>query len=124
MFNRGNTGQKTGLWLEELATPYYVLKDSGIQMTLASPLGGNPPIDPKSEEDTNPSNKRFTSDTEAMNVLASTKKLKDMDETNFDAVFFVGGHGPLYDLAEDPKVFWLLGKFANAQKVIAAGEYI
>lgn len=99
----GTTGKKTGFWLEELAAPYYIFKDAGIGMTLASPLGGQPPLDPKSAEadaqtdDT----RRFESDVEAKAALASTHRLADVTLADHDAVFYPGGHGPLWDLAED-----------------------
>jgi len=100
----GDTGHKTGFWLEELAAPYYVFKDAGAALTLASPLGGQPPLDPKSDapdaqtDDT----RRFRADPEAGAALAATHKLSQVDVADYDAVFYPGGHGPLWDLAEDP----------------------
>lgn len=98
----GDTGKKTGFWLEEFAAPYYVLKDAGHDITLASPNGGQPPLDPKSDEpDTQTeATKRFKADADAVAQLASTKRLADIDVKTFDAVFYPGGHGPLWDLAE------------------------
>ncbi len=96
----GNTGEKTGFWTEELAAPYYALADKGVQIDIATPLGGQPPIDPKSEdpsaatEDT----KRFDSDTALLAKLKNTKKLSDVNQADYDAVFYPGGHGPIWDL--------------------------
>ncbi len=100
----GNTGEKTGFWLEELAAPYYVFKDAGAKVVLASPLGGQPPLDPNSNQDDalTEATDRFEADAEAMAALASTAKLADVSLEDFDAVFYPGGHGPLWDLAEDP----------------------
>jgi putative intracellular protease/amidase len=99
----GNTGKKTGFWLEEFAAPYYVLKDAGHEITLASPKGGQPPLDPKSDESDaqTDATRRFKEDTAAQAHLASTKLLSSMNSSDFDAVFYPGGHGPLWDLAED-----------------------
>ncbi|WP_406664872.1 type 1 glutamine amidotransferase domain-containing protein [Gallaecimonas sp. GXIMD1310] len=100
----GDSGHKTGFWLEELAAPYYVFKDAGATITLASPKGGQPPLDPKSDDadaqtdDT----RRFKSDDAAMTALANTTALADVNPADFDAVFYPGGHGPLWDLAESP----------------------
>lgn len=99
----GDTGKKTGFWLEEFAAPYYVLKDAGQEITLASPKGGQPPVDPKSD---NPdaqtdATRRFKGDAKAQAQLASTKRLGSVRSSDFDAVFYPGGHGPLWDLAED-----------------------
>jgi len=118
----GNTGRKTGFWLEELASPYFVFKDAGIEMTLATPKGGKPPLDPKSDEANSKTKntERFQLDREANAALNSTKKLSEVDEGMFDAIFFPGGHGPVWDLAEDPNSFWLIEKFARARKPIAA----
>lgn len=99
----GNTGLKTGFWLEELAAPYYVFKEAGATLTLASPLGGQPPLDPKSNipmfqtDET----RRFEADAEAVHALANTVKLSTVSVADYDAVFYPGGHGPLWDLAED-----------------------
>jgi len=118
----GKTGQKTGFWLEELAAPYYALKEADVDVVLASPKGGEPPLDPKSnsEEFKTEHTKRFQADSAAMQALKNTKKVEQVDEKNFDAIFVPGGHGPLWDLAEDSKVFWLLEKFSRAKKPIAA----
>jgi len=98
----GDTGKKTGFWLEEFAAPYYVLKDAGHDITLASPAGGQPPLDPKSDEPAaqTEATERFKQDAEAQAQLASTLKLADIDIAAFDGVFYPGGHGPLWDLAE------------------------
>lgn len=98
----GDTGKKTGFWLEEFAAPYYVLKDAGHDITLASPAGGQPPLDPKSDEPDaqTEATERFKQDPEAQAQLASTLKLADIDIAAFDGVFYPGGHGPLWDLAE------------------------
>jgi putative intracellular protease/amidase len=99
----GDTGKKTGFWLEEFAAPFYVLKDAGNTITLASPRGGQPPLDPKSNEADaqTEATRRFEADTEAQAQLASTVPLSSVDPQRFDAVFYPGGHGPLWDLAED-----------------------
>lgn len=99
----GDTGKKTGFWLEEFAGPYYVFKDAGAQVVLASPKGGQPPLDPKSDEpDAQTANtERFGKDAEATAALASTRKLSEVVDGKYDAVFYPGGHGPLWDLAED-----------------------
>ena len=99
----GDTGKKTGFWLEEFAAPYYVLKDAGQEITLASPLGGQPPVDPKSDDPDaqTDATRRFKADAKAQAQLASTKRLGSVRSSDFDAVFYPGGHGPLWDLAED-----------------------
>lgn len=118
----GDTGQKTGFWLEELAAPYYVFKDAGATITLASPRGGQPPLDPKSDdsdaqtEDT----RRFKDDAEAQAQLATTRKLSEVSADDFDAVFYPGGHGPLWDLAEDEDSRRLIEAFAGAGRPVAA----
>ena len=96
----GDTGQKTGFWLEEFATPYYVFKDAGAAVTLASPKGGQPPLDPKSDlpENLTASTKRFRTDNAAQAELANTKKLADVSADDFNAIFYPGGHGPLWDM--------------------------
>ncbi len=101
----GDTGKKTGFWLEEFAAPYYVFKDAGANITLASPLGGQPPLDPKSDapDAQTAATARFKADDAAQAALGATVKLRDVVATDFDAVFYPGGHGPLWDLAEDPK---------------------
>src|SRR3954470_6193001 len=99
----GNTGRKTGFWFEELAAPYYTFRDAGVEITLASPKGGQPPLDPKSDEPANQTadTARFRADSAAQAALASTVKLSTVQAAGFDAVFYPGGHGPLWDLAED-----------------------
>ncbi|QYY31668.1 type 1 glutamine amidotransferase domain-containing protein [Cupriavidus pinatubonensis] len=99
----GNTGEKTGFWLEELAAPYYVLKDAGVNVTLASVKGGQPPLDPKSNDPSfqTPATRRFEDDADAKAALSSTQKLSDVSAGDYDAVFYPGGHGPMWDLAED-----------------------
>jgi putative intracellular protease/amidase len=99
----GNTGKKTGFWLEEFAAPYYVFKDAGAEITLASPKGGHPPLDPKSDEKDfqTAATERFKADKEAQDALAHTKILRDLFANGYDALFYPGGHGPLWDLAED-----------------------
>ena len=100
----GDTGKKTGFWLEEFAAPYYVFKDAGADTAIASPKGGQPPLDPKSDEPDaqTDATKRFRADVEANAALANTHKLADLDIANYDAVFYPGGHGPLWDLTSDP----------------------
>ena len=118
----GDTGKKTGFWLEEFAAPYYVFKDAGAQVTLASPMGGQPPLDPKSDEPDAQSadTERFRKDADATAALASTRKLADVVKGNFDAVFYPGGHGPLWDLAEDRDSIALIEAAYAAGKPVAA----
>ena len=118
----GETGKKTGFWLEEFAAPYYVLKDAGADITLASPKGGQPPLDPKSDEPDaqTEATKRFKADEEAQAELAGTHRLAEMKAEDFDAVFYPGGHGPLWDLAEDADSIGLIEAFAAADKPVAA----
>lgn len=117
----GDTGRKTGFWLEELAAPYYAFKDAGAEIVLASPLGGNPPLDPKSNEPDFQTEftHRFEADTEAMAQLATTVRLDSVSQADFDAVFYPGGHGPLWDLAEDKHSIALIESFFAAGKNIA-----
>jgi putative intracellular protease/amidase len=117
----GNTGKKTGFWLEELAAPYYVLKDAGATITLASPKGGQPPLDPKSDEEgfQTEATRRFKDDPEAKAQLASTRKLSDLDAADFDAVFYPGGHGPLWDLVSDADSLRLIEGFWASNKPVA-----
>ncbi len=117
----GNTGRKTGFWLEELAAPYYTFKAAGAEITLASPKGGRPPIDPKSNEPANQTDdtRRFEADAEATAALADTVRLSDVSEADFDAVFYPGGHGPLWDLAEDATSIELIESFLRAGKPVA-----
>jgi putative intracellular protease/amidase len=100
----GNTGRKTGFWLEEFAAPYYVFRDAGVHVTLASPKGGQPPIDPKSDlpENQTPAMARFKQDAEAQKALSQTFKLSDMHSEDFDTIFYAGGHGPMWDLVDNP----------------------
>lgn len=118
----GDTGRKTGFWLEEFATPYYVFRDAGAEVVLASPKGGQPPVDPKSDEPDaqTPSIGRFRSDKQAKAALASTRKLADVSGDDFDAVFYPGGHGPLWDLAEDTASVRLIESMYAAGKPVAA----
>jgi putative intracellular protease/amidase len=118
----GNTGKKTGFWVEEFAAPYYTLKDAGAEITLASPKGGQPPIDPKSAEPSaqTEATKRFDKDAELQKLLANTKRLSEVKATDFDAVFFPGGHGPLWDLTKDPDSIKLIQEFWSAKKPVAA----
>ncbi|GGY72675.1 type 1 glutamine amidotransferase domain-containing protein [Marinobacter zhanjiangensis] len=118
----GDTGHKTGFWLEEFTAPYYVFRDAGADITLASPKGGQPPVDPNSEaEDAlTDSTRRFSEDDQARQALASTKKLGDVNIHEFDAVFYPGGHGPLWDLADDADSIKLLEEANKADKVIGA----
>ena len=117
----GNTGKKTGFWLEELAAPYYVFKDAGAEITLASPKGGQPPLDPKSDEPMFETDltRRFKADREAKAQLAETVRLDSVNQGDFDTVFYPGGHGPMWDLAEDGNSIKLLEAFIAAGKTIA-----
>jgi putative intracellular protease/amidase len=118
----GNTGRKTGFWLEEFAAPYYVFKDAGAEITLASPKGGQPPLDPKSDapDAQTEATLRFKQDTDAQTVLANTLTLSSVSADNYDAVFYPGGHGPLWDLAEDANSIALIEAFYAAGKPVAA----
>ena len=118
----GNTGKKTGFWLEEFAAPYYVFKDAGAELTLVSPQGGQPPLDPKSDEPDSQTDatRRFKSDAAAQSALAHTGKLSDVQASGFDAVFYPGGHGPLWDLAEDPNSIKLIEAMTAAGKTVSA----
>jgi putative intracellular protease/amidase len=118
----GNTGKKTGFWLEEFAAPYYTFLDSGVAVTVASPKGGEPPLDPKSDtpEGQTELTARFKKDKTAQAVLASTVKLADVKAGDYDAVFYPGGHGPMWDLAEDANSIALIEGFYNAGKPVAA----
>ena len=117
----GNTGRKTGFWLEEFAAPYFVFRDAGVQLTLASPKGGQPPIDPKSDlpENQTPAMARFKKDSAAQKDLANTVKLTDVNAEDFDTVFYPGGHGPMWDLAESPVSIALIESFYNSGKLVA-----
>lgn len=118
----GDTGKKTGFWLEEFAAPYYIFRDANVDITLASPKGGQPPLDPKSDEPDfqTEATKRFKGDADAQATLANTLKLSDIDPDNFDAVFYPGGHGPLWDLAEDRDSIALIESMYAAGKPVAA----
>ena len=117
----GNTGHKTGFWLEELAAPYYVFRDAGADVTLVSPKGGQPPLDPRSNETASQTDEtlRFERDAAAMQALAHTKVLGEMDLARFDAVFFPGGHGPLWDLTNDRHALTLIEGMLAANKPVA-----
>nr|WKF61275.1 General stress protein 18 [Paraburkholderia busanensis] len=117
----GNTGLKTGFWLEELAAPYYTFKEAGVEIVLASPKGGQPPLDPKSNEPANQTDmtRRFELDAEATAQLAATVRLDQVTQADFDAVFYPGGHGPLWDLAEDRNSIALIEAFIAAGKPTA-----
>ncbi|THC46878.1 type 1 glutamine amidotransferase domain-containing protein [Massilia sp. Mn16-1_5] len=118
----GDTGKKTGFWLEEFAAPYYVFKDAGATLTLASPQGGQPPLDPKSDEPDaqTEATRRFQQDPAAQQALANTVKLASVSAEQFDAVFYPGGHGPLWDLAEDRDSIRLIESMVAAGKPVAA----
>jgi putative intracellular protease/amidase len=118
----GNTGEKTGFWLEEFAAPYYVLKDAGLDVTLASPKGGQPPLDPRSDDPKSETEamRRFKSDPEAKAALANTVKLSDLSPDEYDAVFYPGGHGPLWDLSDDRDSIALIERIYAAGKPVAA----
>jgi putative intracellular protease/amidase len=117
----GNTGQKTGFWLEEFAAPYFVFHDAGVELTLASPKGGQPPLDPKSDlpENQTPAMTRFKQDEAAQKALSQTIKLADVRSEDYDSVFYPGGHGPMWDLAESADSIALLESFYNSGKPIA-----
>ena len=117
----GSTDQKTGFWIEEFASPYYVLSDAGATISIASPAGGQPPVDPKSEakEAQSPSTERFFKDMEAIDKVAYSLKLSNVNFKDYDAVFYPGGHGPLWDLATDKTSIKLIEDFYNSQKPIA-----
>jgi putative intracellular protease/amidase len=117
----GNTGRKTGFWLEELAAPYYTFKDAGVEVVLASPAGGQPPLDPKSNEPSFQTEltRRFEQDPAATAQLAATVRLDSVNQADFDTVFYPGGHGPLWDLAEDNNSIALIESFLAANKPVA-----
>ncbi len=118
----GATGRKTGFWLEEFAAPYFVFKDAGVNLTLASPKGGQPPIDPKSDlpENQTPAMARFKQDREAQLALSRTFKLSEMKSSDFDAIFYPGGHGPMWDLVDNSDSIALIESFYNSGKPVAA----
>ncbi|SHM24480.1 Putative intracellular protease/amidase [Chryseobacterium carnipullorum] len=117
----GNTGLKTGFWTEELAAPYYALSDKGVEITLVSPKGGQPPIDPKSEDPSSQTDatRRMDNDEVLKNKLKNTHKLSEVKSEDFDAVFYPGGHGPLWDLAEDKVSQQLIVDFYTNDKPVA-----
>jgi putative intracellular protease/amidase len=118
----GNTGEKTGFWIEEFAAPYYIFIDAGVQVTLASPGGGQPPVDPKSElaDFQTVSTRRFDTDTHAQALVANTAQLADMNAADYSAVFYPGGHGPLWDLTDSADSIALIESFLAANKPVAA----
>jgi putative intracellular protease/amidase len=118
----GNTGEKTGFWVEEFAAPYYAFTDAGIKVSIASTLGGQPPIDPKSElEDfQTPSTKRYDADNDVQALMVNTSKLADVDAADYDAVFYPGGHGPLWDLTDNEDSIALIERFLATNKPIGA----
>jgi len=118
----GDTGHKTGFWLEEFAAPYYVFKDAGAEVTLASPAGGQPPLDPKSNEPDfqTDATRRFMEDQDARTALANTSSLAELSADGFDAIFYPGGHGPLWDLAENQHSITLIETMHAAGKPVAA----
>jgi len=117
----GNTGKKTGFWIEEFAAPYYSMADAGVDITIASPKGGQPPIDPKSDEPDNqtPATERFHADAELKDKLSKSLVLADVNESDYDAVFYPGGHGPLWDLAVDKNSISLIESFYKHNKPVA-----
>ena len=117
----GDTGRKTGFWLEEMAAPYYVFKDAGVDLTLASPKGGRPPLDPKSQDPNFQTDitRRFEKDSAAESQLDKTVRLESVTQEDYDTVFYPGGHGPMWDLAEDPNSIKLIESFLAAKKHVA-----
>jgi putative intracellular protease/amidase len=117
----GNTGEKTGFWIEEFASPYYILADAGAEITISSPKGGQPPVDPKSEvtDAQTPSTERFYKDNVLIDKVAHSFKLSDVNQDDYEAVFYPGGHGPLWDLTTDKTSIKLIETFYNNQKPIA-----
>jgi putative intracellular protease/amidase len=118
----GDTGKKTGFWLEEFAAPYYTLRDAGAEVALASPKGGQPPLDPKSDlpESQTKMTKRFRADADAQAQLANAKKLADVSAGDFDAVFYPGGHGPMWDMPDNATSIALIEAFVKADKPVCA----
>lgn len=118
----GNTGRKTGFWLEEFAAPYFTFRDAGVTLTLASPKGGQPPVDPKSDlpENQTSAMARFKKDARAQKDLANTVRLADMRSEDFDTIFFVGGHGPMWDIVDNTDAIALIESFYNSGKPVAA----
>src|SRR5689334_17942660 len=118
----GNTGRKTGFWLEEFAAPYFTFRDAAVDLTLASPRGGQPPVDPKSDlpENQTPAMSRFKQDETAKKALSETRILSDMKSDDFDTIFYVGGHGPMWDLVDNPDSISLIESFYSSGKPVAA----
>ncbi|WP_411833943.1 type 1 glutamine amidotransferase domain-containing protein [Pseudoxanthomonas mexicana] len=118
----GDSGRRTGFWLEELAAPYYVFTDAGVQVVLASPKGGQPPMDPESDAPAarTPETARFSADADALDALAHTRRLAEVMEEDFDALFYPGGHGPMWDLVEDADSIALIEKTHAAGRPVAA----
>ena len=118
----GDTGEQTGFWLEEFAAPYYVFKDAGAEVVVASPKGGRPPLDPKSNTDDaqTEATKRFKQDEDAQKILAETHVLSEVNDEGFDAIFYPGGHGPLWDLVNDADSKRLIEKFASSDRPVGA----
>lgn len=118
----GDTGEQTGFWLEEFAAPYYAFKDAGAEVVLASPKGGEPPLDPKSDQPDaqTEATERFNGDGEAQTLLANTYRLDQVSAEDFDAVFYPGGHGPLWDLVNNPASIALIESFVKADKPVGA----
>jgi putative intracellular protease/amidase len=118
----GDTGRKTGFWLEEFAAPYFVFRDAGVELTLASPKGGQPPTDPKSDlpDNQTPAMSRFKQDTEAQKHLSNTVKLSELRSEDFDTIFYVGGHGPMWDLVDNPDSIALIESFYDSGKPVSA----
>jgi putative intracellular protease/amidase len=118
----GNTGEKTGFWVEEFAAPYYAFVDAGVEVTLASPAGGQPPVDPKSESEDSQTEatRRFDQDSESQALVAKTTKLADVTAADYDAVFYPGGHGPMWDLTDNVDSIALIESFLAANKPVAA----
>ncbi|UZR99666.1 type 1 glutamine amidotransferase domain-containing protein [Chondrinema litorale] len=118
----GNTGEKTGFWIEEFAAPYYLLRDKDVNITIASPKGGQPPIDPKSNEPDfqTPATVRFNNDKETQEILSKTVELATVNQADYDAIFYPGGHGPLWDLAEDAHSIALIESFLSNKKPVSA----
>jgi len=118
----GDTGRKTGFWLEEFAAPYFVFRDAGVELTLASPKGGKPPIDPKSDlpENQTDAMARFKKDKIAQTALSQTVRLADVKSEGFEAIFYVGGHGPMWDLVDNPYSIALIESFYHSGKPVAA----
>src|SRR5215467_4182209 len=122
----GDTGRKTGFWLEELAAPYYVFKDARARITLASPKGGRPPLDPKSQDPNFQTDitRRFEKDADAEGQLDKTVRLESVKQEDYDTVFYPGGHGPMWDLAEDPNSIKLIESFLAAGKPLVEGKNV